>query len=57
MSASRPSFRQKWLLPMATLTGAALVVFWAFYALDHLIAATFGLWDLVLPASRRFKRS
>ncbi len=42
MSASRPSFRQKWLLPMATLTGAALVVFWAFYALDHLISAPAG---------------
>jgi len=24
--------------------------------LDHLLAATFGLWELVLPASRRFKR-
>ena len=42
MSATRPSFRQKWLLPMATLTGAALVVFWGFYALDHLIAAPAG---------------
>jgi hypothetical protein len=42
MSASRPSFRQKWLLPMATLTGAALVVFWGFYALDHLVAAPAG---------------
>ena len=22
--------------------------------LDHVLAATFGLWELVLPASRRF---
>lgn len=24
--------------------------------LDHMLAAVFGFWDLVLPASRRFKR-
>ncbi len=24
--------------------------------LDHILAATFGLWDLVIPASRRFRR-
>ncbi|HUJ59086.1 MAG TPA: PD-(D/E)XK nuclease superfamily protein [Kofleriaceae bacterium] len=23
--------------------------------LDHVLAATFGLWDLVIPASKRFK--
>jgi len=23
--------------------------------LDHALAATFGLWELVLPASKRFK--
>lgn len=23
--------------------------------LDHLLAATFGLWDLVIPASKRFR--
>jgi hypothetical protein len=25
--------------------------------LDHVIAATFGLWDAVLPANRRFRRA
>jgi len=24
--------------------------------LDHMLAAVFGFWDLVLPASKRFKR-
>lgn len=24
--------------------------------LDHILAATFGLWDLVIPAGRRFRR-
>lgn len=24
--------------------------------LDHLLAATFGLWDLVIPASKRFRQ-
>lgn len=42
MSAPRPSFRQKWLLPMATLTSAALIVFWGFYALDHFVAVSEG---------------
>lgn len=31
----RPSFRRQWLYPMVFLTGAALSIFWLFYAVDH----------------------
>ncbi len=31
----RQSFRRQWLFPIVFLTGAALAIFWAFYAVDH----------------------
>jgi hypothetical protein len=38
MAASK-SFRQKWFVPMATLTTASLLVFAGFYALDYFLSS------------------
>jgi Predicted membrane protein (DUF2254) len=39
MSAPTPSFKRQWLLPIVFLTGAALVIFAGFLALDHFLTA------------------
>jgi hypothetical protein len=39
MGEKRPSFRRHWALPTIVLTGAALLVFWAFYLLDFYVTA------------------
>src|SRR5262245_13025733 len=39
MSAPTPSFKRQWLLPIVFLTGAALLIFSGFYALDHFLTA------------------
>src|SRR5687768_4676415 len=43
MAEGEKSFRRDWLLPMATLTAAALVVFAGFYVLDRVLAGLPGL--------------
>lgn len=40
MSVQNPSFRRQWLLPIVFLTGASLLIFSGFYALDHFFTAT-----------------
>jgi hypothetical protein len=42
MADGSKSFRRDWLLPMVTLTAAALLVFAGFYALDHLTSGQRG---------------
>jgi len=32
-----PGFRRHWLLPILVLTGAALMLFWGFYLIDHFV--------------------
>jgi len=39
MSVRTPSFKRQWLLPIVFLTGAALLIFSGFYALDHLLSS------------------
>jgi hypothetical protein len=39
MSVRTPSFKRQWLLPIVFLTGAALLIFSGFYALDHVLAS------------------
>ncbi len=38
MPANPPSFRRRWAIPVLVLAGAALVIFWGFYSLDHWLA-------------------
>jgi hypothetical protein len=47
----RQSFRRQWLFPIVFLTGAALAIFWLFYAIDHFFTHGTGgryagsMWD------------
>jgi hypothetical protein len=37
MTDGQGSFRKQWLVPIVVLTGAALVLFWGFYSIDHFV--------------------
>ena len=50
--SERPNFRELWLKQITGLTGAALVVFWGFYSVDHFWTGADADWAASDPLSR-----